>query len=299
MIVDRPTVGTTHKMVPNTETTDDVVGNNEHNKKESNTHNLFFFGTLMVPSILSRVLHHRSPLELKNIVMQPALLHGYTRLAVAGTDYPAIVDAETSSRWIGRELHESESSVEGVYVMGLTDEDAEVLDVFEGEVSFSPVTLVFVSSRCFHSSEVSRTDPHSMTFCLLPARRNTNGYRSKYLPSTQIPNVSCPLPRPNRRPAITHNYNHNHNCQLNPTPPPIRSPPNVMYGSRVSRSSKRKSGISNRSLSTRARNGRTGSRKSLEVVHLLKVDLRSLMGRCQILSLVTIYSSIGRSKMVM
>lgn len=90
------------------------------------SHTAFFYGTLMAPPVLHRVIWgsqtpptaaHASLLRIR-----PAILHAHRRHKVKRADYPAIlpVDAQTAS------------SVRGTLVDGLTDGDIWRLDIFEG-----------------------------------------------------------------------------------------------------------------------------------------------------------------------
>ncbi|GHJ85264.1 hypothetical protein NliqN6_1666 [Naganishia liquefaciens] len=98
-------------------------------KQDAETFNFFFFGTLMVPQILTRVLGHKG----HALKFRDAILPGYVRHCVKGADYPGILPVEASKRLLGRELSEEESSVRGTYVSGLTQTDVRALDVFEGD----------------------------------------------------------------------------------------------------------------------------------------------------------------------
>ncbi|EAW14785.1 gamma-glutamylcyclotransferase family protein [Aspergillus clavatus NRRL 1] len=88
-------------------------------------HVLFFYGTLMAPQILHRVIHGRpdpEPWQKAMLTFKPAILHGYQRHRVRGADYPGIVPSKDS-------MH---ASVLGTVVSGLTDGDVHRLDIFEG-----------------------------------------------------------------------------------------------------------------------------------------------------------------------
>ena len=51
-------------------------------------------------------------------------------------DYPGVLPYERSKHLFDHELSEDERSVRGNVVVGLSDRDVELLDVFEGNVSF-------------------------------------------------------------------------------------------------------------------------------------------------------------------
>ncbi|KAH7135242.1 hypothetical protein B0J11DRAFT_155589 [Dendryphion nanum] len=90
------------------------------------SHTSFFYGTLMAPPVLQRVIwgsstapnvsaHQRAQLKIR-----PAILHSYERRKVKYADYPGIIPAD------------KKSSVRGTLVTGLTDGDIWRLDIFEG-----------------------------------------------------------------------------------------------------------------------------------------------------------------------
>ncbi|EDU43961.1 GGACT domain-containing protein [Pyrenophora tritici-repentis] len=91
------------------------------------SHTLFFYGTLMAPPVLHRVIWgsptpptaaHATLLHIR-----PAILHAHRRHRVKGADYPAVVPT----------AEEPTSSVRGTLVTGLTDGDIWRLDIFEGD----------------------------------------------------------------------------------------------------------------------------------------------------------------------
>ncbi|KAK5107940.1 hypothetical protein LTR62_000545 [Meristemomyces frigidus] len=93
-------------------------------QQETQGRSAFFYGTLMAPPILHRVIHGSSSQDnpiytTHNIHTTPAILHNYRRHRVRYADYPAI-------------LPHAASTVRGTYVSGLTDADVGRLDVFEG-----------------------------------------------------------------------------------------------------------------------------------------------------------------------
>ncbi|EEA24227.1 hypothetical protein TMatcc_007300 [Talaromyces marneffei ATCC 18224] len=90
-------------------------------------HTFFFYGTLMVPAILHRIIHGSStpePWQKALLTTRPALLPGYRRYRVQNADYPAILPYAPPD----------ESSVLGVVVTGLTEGDVLRLDWFEGSM---------------------------------------------------------------------------------------------------------------------------------------------------------------------
>ncbi|GAQ43813.1 hypothetical protein AtubIFM56815_008212 [Aspergillus tubingensis] len=97
-------------------------------------HVLFFYGTLMAPPILHRVIHGNStpePWQKALLTIKPAILHGYRRHRVRYADYPGIIPT-TSSSSSGDTTAAGEASVLGTVVWGLTDGDVYRLDRFEG-----------------------------------------------------------------------------------------------------------------------------------------------------------------------
>lgn len=88
------------------------------------THAAFFYGTLMAPAVLHRVIRNPNVPSslLQNLTTRPALLHKHTRHRVRDADYPAVMPSD-----------EHGACVRGVLVEGLSDADIWRLDVFEGE----------------------------------------------------------------------------------------------------------------------------------------------------------------------
>ncbi|RAL01913.1 gamma-glutamylcyclotransferase family protein [Aspergillus ibericus CBS 121593] len=92
---------------------------------------LFFYGTLMTPQILHRVIHGQAdpePWQKALLTIKPAILHNYRRHRVQGADYPGIVPVSEGDDTGA----ESRPSVLGTVVWGLTDGDVFRLDRFEG-----------------------------------------------------------------------------------------------------------------------------------------------------------------------
>ncbi|KIW29735.1 uncharacterized protein PV07_05524 [Cladophialophora immunda] len=82
----------------------------------------FFYGTLMAPGVLHRVIHgtHTPESWQKDLItVRPAMLQNYRRHRVRHADYPAIIP-------------HSGSRVRGSLVTGLTQGDIYRLDIFEG-----------------------------------------------------------------------------------------------------------------------------------------------------------------------
>jgi hypothetical protein len=92
------------------------------------SHTAFFYGTLMAPPVLHRVIWGSqsppTPVHASFLHIRPAILHAHRRHKVKGADYPAILPVSASTA--------SSSSVRGTLVEGLTDGDIWRLDIFEG-----------------------------------------------------------------------------------------------------------------------------------------------------------------------
>ncbi|KAL4929662.1 gamma-glutamylcyclotransferase family protein [Aspergillus undulatus] len=112
-------------------------------------HVLFFYGTLMAPQILHRVIHGSpTPQQWQKDLLRfrPAILHEYRRHRVRYADYPGILkvkdkdslgaeietSAETSTAKTTSMSQSQSPSVLGTVVSGLTDGDLHRLDIFEG-----------------------------------------------------------------------------------------------------------------------------------------------------------------------
>jgi gamma-glutamylcyclotransferase (GGCT)/AIG2-like uncharacterized protein YtfP len=88
------------------------------------SHTAFFYGTLMAPQVLHRVIWGSStpptPAHASLLSIRSAILNGHVRRRVKGADYPAVTPSS------------EESEVRGTLVTGLTDGDVWRLDIFEG-----------------------------------------------------------------------------------------------------------------------------------------------------------------------
>ncbi|KAN0093176.1 hypothetical protein V8E55_003960 [Tylopilus felleus] len=89
----------------------------------------FFYGTLMHPKILKRVIGNDG----SYLQIRPALLLDYTRHKIHGADYPGIVPYSQSQAMFSRDLAPEERSVRGSLVVGLSERDMRLLDIFEGD----------------------------------------------------------------------------------------------------------------------------------------------------------------------
>ncbi|KAJ6619785.1 hypothetical protein B0H10DRAFT_2024977 [Mycena sp. CBHHK59/15] len=89
----------------------------------------FFYGTLMHPKILKRVIGNDGT----HLKICPAVLLKFTRHKVKYADYPGIVPYSESRALFDRDLDREACSVRGTMVTGLTASDIQLLDIFEGE----------------------------------------------------------------------------------------------------------------------------------------------------------------------
>jgi hypothetical protein len=89
------------------------------------SHTAFFYGTLMAPPVLHRVIWGSqtppTPAHASLLSIRPAILHAHQRRHVRRADYPAVVPSTQNSE------------VRGTLVEGLTDGDIWRLDIFEGD----------------------------------------------------------------------------------------------------------------------------------------------------------------------
>ncbi|KAF7970625.1 hypothetical protein HWV62_23559 [Athelia sp. TMB] len=89
----------------------------------------FFYGTLMHPEILKRVIGNDGT----HLKICSAILLDYTRHQIKHADYPAVLPYSKSKALFNRELSPEEKSVRGSLVTGLSESDVRLLDVFEGD----------------------------------------------------------------------------------------------------------------------------------------------------------------------
>ncbi|CAK5268428.1 unnamed protein product, partial [Mycena citricolor] len=93
------------------------------------TTSAFFYGTLMHPKILKRVIGNDGA----HLLICPAILMGYTRHQVKHADYPGVLPYSESRQLFDHELDRETNSVRGAMVTGLTHSDMALLDTFEGD----------------------------------------------------------------------------------------------------------------------------------------------------------------------
>lgn len=121
----------------------------------------FFYGTLMAPAILCRVIKNDG----SHLQVAPAILLHFTRHAVKkDADYPAVLPCEQSRALFDRELTQDEQSVRGTLVTGLTQEDMTSLDYFEGNEYIRKEVRVYPLASLSSMSPTSPAHllPHSI-----------------------------------------------------------------------------------------------------------------------------------------
>jgi hypothetical protein len=108
----------------------------EANGSDKQTYTLFFYGTLVHPAILTRMIGRSG----QGLVSQPAILTDFALHHVKGEDYPALIPSHESKALIagsadgtGRLNASAKTAVRGTLVRGLTKKDVERLDAFEGD----------------------------------------------------------------------------------------------------------------------------------------------------------------------
>ncbi|KAJ7707674.1 hypothetical protein B0H17DRAFT_918044 [Mycena rosella] len=88
----------------------------------------FFYGTLMHPKILKRVIGNDG----SHLQICPAVLLKFTRHKVKFADYPGIIPYSEGRVLFDHDLDREACSVRGTLVTGLNTSDMSLLDVFEG-----------------------------------------------------------------------------------------------------------------------------------------------------------------------
>lgn len=92
-------------------------------------HSAFFYGTLLHPAVLRRVIGHHG----QDLTICPALLLEHTRHQVKFADYPGVIPYSRARELLGKDLEPEERLVRGTIVSGLCDQDIDLLDSFEGD----------------------------------------------------------------------------------------------------------------------------------------------------------------------
>ncbi|KAI0091214.1 hypothetical protein BDY19DRAFT_934477 [Irpex rosettiformis] len=132
------------------------------------TYSAFFYGTLLHPFILRRVIDHPG----NDLEICPALLLEHTRHAIKLADYPGVIPYYKTRQLLEKnglnpDLPPEERTVRGTLVKGLSKNDVALLDIFEGNeysrdrISVHPLgPLVPLSSISpAASSEIAPSDP--------------------------------------------------------------------------------------------------------------------------------------------
>ncbi|ORX40856.1 pyridoxal phosphate-dependent transferase [Kockovaella imperatae] len=120
-------------------------------------HNFFFYGTLMVPAILERVLRHPTD----HLTFEDAILPGFTRHCVKGQDYPAVTSVEQSHELMASTgpLDARDMDTRGTLVKGLSLKDIRPLDLFE-DIEY---TRVMTTVHVLGPSTVLQSQPKHWT----------------------------------------------------------------------------------------------------------------------------------------
>ncbi|KDQ18164.1 hypothetical protein BOTBODRAFT_552120 [Botryobasidium botryosum FD-172 SS1] len=93
---------------------------------------VFFYGTLMHPGILKRIIGSKG----NHLRICGAILPGYSRRQVQGASYPAIIPWPAALKLFGDSegIPHEEQCVRGILVYGVTHDDEELLDYFESRM---------------------------------------------------------------------------------------------------------------------------------------------------------------------
>ncbi|KAG8992349.1 hypothetical protein FRB94_011703 [Tulasnella sp. JGI-2019a] len=113
--------------------TSDEKGNNlKKGQVKNNTPIVaFFYGTLMHPRVLRRVIGNNG----EHLETCSATLLSHTRLHIRREDVPAVVTSDVARKVMrGQALSTYSETVRGILVRGLTEQDLARLNEFEGEI---------------------------------------------------------------------------------------------------------------------------------------------------------------------
>ncbi len=94
--------------------------------------NLFVYGSLLFPELIEKLTGEKFSLI-------PAVLHGFRRFAVKGSDYPAIVPEENSK-------------VTGMLVMDVDAKSMKMLAYFEGDEYRKEDVVVVSENKKFNAT---------------------------------------------------------------------------------------------------------------------------------------------------
>ncbi|KAI1797200.1 hypothetical protein LXA43DRAFT_910390 [Ganoderma leucocontextum] len=160
------------------------------------SHSAFFYGTLLHPSILRRVIGHAG----SGLEICPALLLEHTRHKIEFADYPAVLPYERSRELFSGAGHAEppadERNVRGTLVTGLDDKDIARLDLFEGDEYTRENVLVHPLGpfSALSSTPVPRSTIPSVGAPLAPS---TQSATDAYTTAPELPpldSLSPPLP---------------------------------------------------------------------------------------------------------
>lgn len=110
----------------------------EPTDQNTKTYSLLFYGTLVHPAILARMIGHQG----SSLIVQPAILEGYALHHVKGEDYPGLIPLIDSQQIISQNGEEdltlcgkspTKMAIRGMLVEGLSEADVRKLDKFEGD----------------------------------------------------------------------------------------------------------------------------------------------------------------------
>ncbi|TFK75220.1 hypothetical protein BDN72DRAFT_832572 [Pluteus cervinus] len=135
---------------------------------ELRAHDAFFYGTLMHPVILKRVIHN----EGLHLSICPAVLLEHTRHKVQRQDYPGVVPYSRGKTLFERDLELEERCVRGTLVVGLTEADLRYLDMFEGSVR--KATRAFRMTSASRQVAMRQEKCHYMPLILFVLCRSTH-----------------------------------------------------------------------------------------------------------------------------
>ncbi|PIL35653.1 hypothetical protein GSI_02383 [Ganoderma sinense ZZ0214-1] len=168
------------------------------------SHSAFFYGTLLHPSILRRVIGH----EGSGLEICPALLQARAHPS-QDKNYPAVLPHERSRELFAEAGHEEppadQRNVRGTLVTGLNDKDIALLDLFEGDEYTRESVLVHPLGpfTALSSTPVPRTTTPSVGAASIPLSQSTTNAYLVPLTAPELPPLDL-LPPP--LPAQTYIY---------------------------------------------------------------------------------------------
>jgi len=141
-------------------------------KPEITYYSAFFYGTLMHPDILKRVIGNDGA----HLKICSAILLDHTRHHVKQADYPALLPYTKSMTMFNCKLSPEEKSVRGSLVTGLSESDMRLLDIYEGDeyirdiVPVHPLSTPTILSPQIngHQSALPSAAPHTHSPSTLP-----------------------------------------------------------------------------------------------------------------------------------